>query len=724
MTFGVPLFLLATLAAAIPVLLHLIHKQKAREVPFSTLRFLKVSVQRTRKRKYIEDVALLSLRVAALLLIAVGLAKPTATSLKLLWSEGSSTGAVIILDNSASMALVDAGEPRFETARREAGKILDLLGERDPVALLLTGGPAILGQGTLSQEHDRVRQALAQCQVSYERADLAERLRRARALLADADVPNKEIYVLTDNQSVSWQGLEKEQAPEETGELPRIVVVNINRDPMPNVALQTIRTSSAALAVGIPVQVTVAVHNASPVPQQKHLELHVNGDRKEVSPTLNLAPGATLEHTFHFAPERSGVHRGMVLLAGEDGSALDDRLFFTLPVDQQLRVAIVKPSRHEIPYTEETYYLERALSPSRGSGDGWGIQAITLTPDQLESEPLADQDVVFCVNLPPLPRASAQRLRAYVEAGGHLFWICGANVQPSGYNLLNQQAGGVLIPAPLEDLQELASGQEATRHINFLDPDHPALAPLTKPASLYRSVLVYKHFPVRWDSQSQARVLARLDNGQPLLVQRSVGAGSVLMLTTAMRPDWTNLPLKPLFLPLVARLTFYLGGADANRSQVLAGAPLAIPFSPGQVEEATECEVTRPSGEVQRVQAKKGEHTLRYAETHQVGIYLFSVPAGERTKNLPYAVNIDPGECEATDLTRVEVENRLLGQPVLFCDDPKDLAGTIRKLREGESLWGWFLWAVLLGLVLETWLANRFRRQTIPDLDHGSSHSP
>ena len=70
-------------------------------------------------------------------------------------------------------------------------------------------------------------------------------------------------------------------------------------------------------------------------------------------------------------------------------------------------------------------------------------------------------------------------------------------------------------------------------------------------------------------------MLARLEDGQPLLVERPVGAGSVLLLGTALHVDWTNLPLKPLFLPLLTRLTFHLAGADAERTMGLAGAPVA-----------------------------------------------------------------------------------------------------------------------------------------------------
>src|SRR4051794_9477098 len=105
MTFAAPLFLLAALAGIIPVVLHMIHRRKAREVRFSTLRFLRPSVQHTRRRKYIDDLALLAVRVAVLLLIALGLSRPAVTRLKTLWGGGRATAVAIILDNSASMAV-------------------------------------------------------------------------------------------------------------------------------------------------------------------------------------------------------------------------------------------------------------------------------------------------------------------------------------------------------------------------------------------------------------------------------------------------------------------------------------------------------------------------------------------------------------------------------------------------------------------------------------------
>ena len=271
--------------------------------------------------------------MTVLLLIALGLARPALTSL-----ARSGAGAGRRPSRSCwttppawrwSMA---AGRGSIPPARRPS-KCSRRLREGDQVALLPTGGPPGPELGRLFRTHETVRQALDQCRPSYERADLAAKLQQARDLLAQADAPSKEIYVLTDNQSLSWEGL-KEPAQEDDpkkakrpGPAP-VVIVNVNREPAPNVALQTVSLSSPAPVAGVPFQATVEVLNSSTVPQQKHLELQIDGAREAVSPDLSLPPGGTLKYDFRFTLEREGVHRGEVRLVEDDGSALDNRLLF------------------------------------------------------------------------------------------------------------------------------------------------------------------------------------------------------------------------------------------------------------------------------------------------------------------------------------------------------------------------------------------------------------
>lgn len=722
MTFAVPLFLIATLAGAIPVILHMVNRQKAKELPFSTLRFLRISVQKTRRRKRIHDVLLMLLRMAVLLLIAVGLAKPTLTSLSSLWGGGSSSAVAIILDNSASMGTIDQGRMRFETARGAALQILDELVDGDQVGLWLTGGPDFPEQGKLDRTQEKTRQLLNQAAPSYERADLALKVQDARKALAESEVPNKQIYVLTDLQKLSWEGLKEESeqlssdnAPENLGnrqgkirDVP-VIFVDCHRAPKPNVAVTGIDLKAAVPVAGLPIQATVELLNASSIAQSRYLELYIDDTKELTSPVLNIPPEGHLQHDFQFSFKRGGFHRGEVRLAGEDGSKFDDRRFFTMEVDQGIPVAIVKQQRHEIPYLDDAFYLEEAFSP--GAAGAWAVSTTSLTAGELLGEPLSNYTVIFCVNLSALDVDSAERLRTYVAHGGNLVWICGDNVDPQAYNQMNEQARGQLLPAPLVDVRApVPGGDRDSWHISFLDKKHPALSPLAEPASLYQSVLVYKHVRMDTSAGRGAWVLARLDGeGEPLLVQRNVEQGRVTMLGTSAHIGWTNMPLRPVFLPLLARLVFELAGAEQARHQATAGSPLVLPFR--DEIRPVGVEVLPPSGETIRLrsedeQGKPGQE-FRYADTHQIGIYLLRLLEAVRPTQIAYSVNADPDEADPTKIEREELEKRFGRTPLVFADDPDDLSSTFAWLREGKSLWELFLAAVLIGLVFETFLSNR-----------------
>jgi hypothetical protein len=731
MTFAAPIFLFATLAGLVPVIIHLIHRKKAKQVRFSTLRFLQLSVRKTRRRKYVDDVLLMIARIAVMILIALGLARPEISGLRALLGGDKGLAIALVVDNSASMDQADDGHPRFDSARSVAEAILALHREGDPTALVLTGGPPDPVQGHLHHGHESIRQALAQARPSFERADLAARIVQARKVLDLAGTPAKEIYVITDNQALAWEGQKPlppvgqpppavPSQPGAAGPLAgdaTVIVINVRGEPMLNAALQEVRLQSPAPTSGVPVRVSAEVMNAALVPQQKHLELFLDGARQGVSPTLALPPGGSVRYEFSITPKDGGIHKGEIHLAEDDASALDNRLYFALTVAQQIPVAVIKPRRHELPYGEDSFYLERALASD--DSDAGAVRIVAMTPDEVASAgggsrgaaPFDGCAVVYAVNLPAPAAELAGQLREYVRGGGHLVWICGSNVQPVAYNWMSSLTNHDLLPAPLEAPRTLSGPEGDGLKVGFLDKDYPAFAPLTEPASLYRSVLVHQCVPISWGPRSEGRLLARLDDGQPLLIERAVGAGSVLFLATGLTADWSNLPLKPLFLPLLARLTFHLAGVEADRPPVIAGSPATIPLGSGPARAgAVPVEVVRPSGEVVRLRPLPEDGPiLRYAETHDVGIYLFRVgrdAAARSEMPLPVAVNIDPGESDPTTLTREEIQARFPAHKLVYCERPEAVTGTLQRLHEGTSLWESVLAIVLIVLVFEAFLAN------------------
>jgi len=718
-------FLFAALAAIIPVVLHMINRQKVKHLPFPTLRFLRISVEKTRRRKRIHDVLLMLIRALVLIVIALGIAEPRLKKLTSFLGGGARSAVVIVLDNSASMGMIDPDRPRFETATAAAEQILGELENGDQVALLLTGGPLVGKDEKLERNQEKVQEVLVQCRergVSYERADLVVKLRQARRLLATSDAPNKQIYVISDFQAISWEGLKKEENATATEEAPEtseeeqksrhvpIICVDCNRIPKPNVAVQKVVLDAAVPVVGMPVKATVELLSTSPTVQQRSLELYVDGSKEATTVPAVVQPEERKTCELEFKFQRAGLHRCEVRLAGDDGSKYDDRRFFTMQVDREIPVAIVKPERHEIPYLEDSFYLEQALLP--GKSGNWALRTTTLAAGDLATEPLDVYKVIFCVNLPALGDDVAALLSRYVDRGGNLIWICGDAVQPEAYNQMNQQAGGTLLPAPLLNLR--APGPQDQRdswHISFFDERHKALRPLIDPSnlSIYTSVLVYKHMRLDVGEGTGVRTLAALDDGEPLLVERTLGQGKVLMLATGAHIGWSNLPLRPLFLPLFARLTFNLAASEQTRLELLAGTPLVREFeketSPVNVELLT------PTDETFRLQTQeepgKTGQVFRYENTHDIGNYVLRLLEASRPTQIGYSLNVDPDEANPAKVDREELEKAFQPAPLVFAEDPDDLTSTFQTLREGKDLWSLFLYGVLIVLVFETFISNR-----------------
>jgi len=248
-------------------------------------------------------------------------------------------------------------------------------------------------------------------------------------------------------------------------------------------------------------------------------------------------------------------------------------------------------------------------------------------------------------------------------------------------------------------------------HWSFLDKKHPALTPLCEPPTLYLNVTVEHYLKLTLPEQTEARVLARLNNGDPALVSHPVGKGTVYTLTCGAHAEWTTLPLRPIFVPLVNRLVLHSARRDRGPLEVPPGNPAVFRFA-GEPQPVT-VEVVLPQGAGRlRMKSKPAGdfQELRFADTHRAGIYHVRMLEAQNPRNYAFAVNFDSAEADPDFATPDEL-NELLGQPVFVATDEASLAETIKRLHEGTPLMDWFLILVLLVGVLEVLVANRMNQE-------------
>jgi hypothetical protein len=203
-------------------------------------------------------------------------------------------------------------------------------------------------------------------------------------------------------------------------------------------------------------------------------------------------------------------------------------------------------------FGHETYYLETALRlalPGKGSAltpyepVRWALEAGSHLPD------LTSCDVVVLCNVAEVANDDLGRLHTFVTGGGRLLIFTGGKVQPAGYAVI-EQAG--LLPGTVE----VASGAGLFRFQTW-QKDHPIFRPLSDPQQGDLRRVAFRKI-TRVKPSPDAKVLASEPGGQPLLLEKTVGRGIVLLFASAADRDWGDWPQSRLYVPLVHQLIGYL----------------------------------------------------------------------------------------------------------------------------------------------------------------------
>jgi len=355
----------------------------------------------------------------------------------------------------------------------------------------------------------------------------------------------------------------------------------------------------------------------------------------------------------------------------------------------------------------------------------------TIRPDALAPATLEGYRVVVLSEVRQLSVAQLESLERFVEAGGGLAIFLGEHADRVFYNEVmgapTRPLGG-LLPAELDALVQSYETVEPL-HILAADLDHPILQRFEGTLrSALAGVAVYQTYAVQ---PRDAWVLASLDEGLPLLVERSYGAGRVLLCTVPPHPRWTNLPLRRVFVPLCSRATSYLAGGGRAAREYRVGEELELLRGGWDVEQPVY--VVKPErGRVRAAVKVVDADPVAYVPADQVdqpGFYRVEGPSaeppGERSAPRGLAVNV-PRRESSPDVLDLAAAQKLAGKwrlTVLDAGDvsrPGDVAeagGPTTLLGAGwlsRGIWDTVLWTVFVLVLAEPLIANqviRFRRK-------------
>jgi len=702
MTFLNSAILFGLLAGAIPIIIHLITRQKAKKIPFSSLKFLLELKNQQIKKLKLRQILLLILRTLIVLLLVLAFSRPTVQrEFSLSRHASAKTSAVIILDNSLSMGIESNGQVLLEQAKQRILELRDSFRNGDEIfGLLAVSGAPNIFEGPRYQ-FDTVARLMGKVNVSYKTTDIVSTIARAKEILSSARNINKEIYLATDLQRFGFQSAKEMASALFDDNSIRFFIIPVRADNVSNLVIEDVKPKNQIIEKGSVFELETRIRNTGDNPERNRLvQIFINGKRSGQA-MVTVQPGESRTIKFKVIPQQVGLITGSILIEDDD-LYLDNRRFFTFYVPAESNVLLVSPSELD------AYYLGLALNP--GSLTSSVIHVETLRPAQIQFGTLNKFSVVVLANVSRIENALLSSLKNYIDSGGGLILFLGDEVDLKNYNAtLHEQLS---LPLFSETLGERGNTRDYLT-LGKIDFSHPIFDGVFENTQHEIDSPAF-YFLARSNTQSNHDRIIDFSNGEPLLVESQSGAGRILLFTTAVDPDWSDLYLKGLFVPVLNRCVSYLAG-HASKAQQNYVVDDKVALTVDGLEDLSRIQIKKPDGSFIKVipQIGDGNYKIVFEETGIAGIY--SLYAGEETIS-EWAVNSNAEESDITPLETDELLRVFGGAKPVIIEKDASLAGIITASRFGRELWKYIVALILILMVIEMLIA-RERSGSSPDIN-------
>jgi hypothetical protein len=660
MGFIAPWFLSGLAAVGLPVYFHLLKRHKSTPVPFASLMFFERRAQSSIKHRRLQYLLLFALRTAFIILLALAFARPFIPASTVASAHGARTLAICVDD---SFSMKQGG--RLDRAKANALTVIAGMRPADRGQVLAFGGPTRVLTDMIN-DREALKAAVNEIQQTDMASSYAEVARALRSI-SDAVKAPVEAHLFTDLQQSSMPaafsdlrlsgGTDLSVHGEATRTIPNFTVENVDA---PRRVFDPKKSR---------VRVTVAGFGTEPA--TRRVTLLLNG--KEIaSKTVQVPPSGRADVDFPSLDASYGMNRGEARIDGSDLFPDDDHFYFSVERSDPRPALFIRASND----TRSPTYFKTAMDAANEPA----FTLDTVTTEQALNQNLSRFAFVVVSDTGTLPRGLEQNLRSYVKSGGQVLVVLGRNFANGG-------------TVPVTDLKIAGAKYAVSEAVRFETVTYAdATNPAVRRANLWDGVRFYEMIAV---DPGPARVLAKMADDVPLLLEQQIGEGRVLVLASPLDNIGNDFPVSTEFVPFVEQTAHYLGGLDAAASNFTAGA-------------YTDLRTTKEKGARVDVISPDGKRALSLSESAEAQIIqladqgFYEVRRADGRRELA-AVNPDRRESDFTlvppDVVKLW-ENT--GQTALSTG-----AGSSEPAKGRNDLW-WYVMIAAVGLaVAESLIGNR-----------------
>ena len=539
----------------LPILAHLIRRPPKEKWFFGAMYLLQRIQQKDTTRNRLDDWLLLLLRIVLLLMLGLAVMRP-----ELQWTKPNqqteySTRVVVLVDASLSMAQTLSPSDNITAFEWSKAELIERLKEdqgQRRFELAVFGASVEPVFSDWQEDTALMSAALQELKQTEATTNLAGALQWARQRF---DGKGGEIWLYTDQAGQHSESFKTE--------VELLVEQNVALIPhFPTIVepsnLAIVGATYGAGVEGGTLRFTVENFGESAVETRCLTTLP---DGTEINTIVNV-PASEKVDSFVTIPRVSNGGVGTIEVMDER-LKLDNRWYFHLPQIGASKVVLVDGDPGTAPIDSEVYFMERALAPT-----GLGASMVPETIGDVSAiQPNVEEHAVIVLANVANPGAGVGELVEYVRSGGGLLLSLGGNTQITTTN----QVWSQLLPAPLKDRFSLSDDYQYGVPSRVVDVEHPVFTPFQRLGLLgFSSAKWIDVFRLASDVADNTTTLLELENGMPLLLEYSVGKGTVCLLLGSLDIESSNFPLQAVYMPFVQRLIGHLGGQAQGGERVEA----------------------------------------------------------------------------------------------------------------------------------------------------------
>lgn len=748
-------------AGAIPIIIHILNRQRFIRTDWAAMEFLLLALKKVRKRVQIENLLVLLLRVLLVIFFVLALARPLSTKLPAKLFRRETSHLILLIDTTYSMDYVDRNISNFEKAKKIAMKLVDEFSadkvNRVSLFTFSKHPEALLPEA--SSRFEEAESLIKNLKVSYGTGDLEKSFENMKERLKTEPGFKKVVYFISDNQRLNWEPYMKSKNLENllkffsSGEF-KFFMVDLGVSDINNVAVEEIKSKANIVIPEVSSDFDITFRNFSDKPAVRTATISVDKAVMDTRTVTIPAMGTeTILFTYKFPT--FGPHY-ITCSLNKDNLEIDDVYNYSVYAQRRLDVLIIngKPDIFD-PVNDEVFYLKYALSPETpetSSDASLSLYNLDIIPyDRVLDIDVYKYHLVILANVGSFVSTEfLEQLYRYVKSGGSLLIFLGENVNRDFYNKNLYRENNGLLPAkllgflPLLKNQKVLSSEigEMTREkiqkvwnkivrLSDVDTLHPALRVFEPYKELLNSLKFFKYYDLElpYINSNTGRVLSpnirilanyRDENKTPLIVEKLYYAGKVILFNTTANDMWNSIPAKPLYPIIMQEVTKYLVasrlgnlnlkifddiGIFINKSEYSKAFEIITPtndravINPIPLDDYSEIYYVNYRGPRTLGLEHPGIYSVSYEDVNRAGEFLLF---------RYYGVNLDDKESDLRKISMNELRDAFPSFTFDEFEPEKKDKKTEESVIRSSSLSLFFLYLCLVIALLESLLAYLF----------------